>query len=1192
MISPDSNVGRGISALLVYSMILLAVPVNGMVAEAERAKADRLIRASTPKPAMIASRDLSESEMETMRGKAGENPYMAGSSKVSVDFHGIDLSSGNFGTSATDLSFEGGYGIPINVTRSYSANNSDEGPLGKGWTLSVDIRNTAGGLLKSASSPVRSVPNVFRERPSAQSDPNIPVSVQPVNAVVSQDAGGRESTVQRDVDGVLTTPAWDKNVISTEYEYRDGAQIMVSNTVETPEGTVYVYEKLGYYLNGGAKPWNDSQATPEPSNVLKPVSVTDRHGNQTTYTYDSSENNWVQFVKSNGTAKEARLLSIEMPNGLEIGFTWSSNRIVSTTDGTRTVSYQYTNGLLTGVGTPASEALGSPGKYTTTYAYGSATGYNSQSQQATNLLTSITDPRGMVRQIAYKMAEARTGPYATVVEGVVAWRVIEPNGHYAYFEPTLTVADPPSPSPVYGQTGGFELRIGGPSGELIDEGDYVFGFSTTSTPRFFAAMIRFSAPDPPVPYAFVRHLSFPTQDLTKEIVYTPLYEHGLGGRGFTYPTGGASGNQTHIVETATSYNFMGNPLAKTVSEFPTVAAYSGSPSQTMSVQYAYWGKDKYFQQKATRQKTGSSSWRYSYTDYYSNTAATGKKGQTYRVWDDKRADFIFEEDATWRYDVVPDDYDTHSAQFDYDSKGRPIDVWKIQKTTTNPWTYVRTHTEYGADQSPWWGMATDVTEDYGGINRVTETLEYDTAGRAISVLDAAGRQWDTTYDLDGKVLDVWRMDAPHELEVVAYEYGTTPGEVEYGMVTSVLDGIYTTEQEIAYHDDPGEGWHGQVASVEESRHETSVHTASYTYWDAGDRKDATHVTPNGTSKWRYKDYVSVGTPGSMSRVFQTMVRLNSGGSETSEQFFYAFDCSGRLKHATFAMTPQNGYTDYSVPAASRGRATYNYDAGGRLSGLVQEWETWGGSSYSAQPLLKTESTYSGYLALKTETKQFANNGSGAWVQEREEDYGYDADLDYLTSTTYAEGGSPVTQTWTYDAAGNRASDSLNTGSWAYDNLNRMTASPLRVYENDVLGNRTWTNRTSQTLAVKYNWDVLNRMSATANISTGGARYEYRADGMRVLKVEGLSLVWVEEAESEEEEQEEGSGYWDEYWASNKPTTRYYYEGQMGIEEDFTRKVSGQDQTDVIRHGLGAQGIDFIGADAYNASPSEGRIRLL
>ncbi len=71
------------------------------------------------------------------------------------------------------------------------------------------------------------------------------------------------------------------------------------------------------------------------------------------------------------------------------------------------------------------------------------------------------------------------------------------------------------------------------------------------------------------------------------------------------------------------------------------------------------------------------------------------------------------------------------------------------------------------------------------------------------------------------------------------------------------------------------------------------------------------------------------------------------------------------------------------------------------------------------------------------------------------------------------------------------------------------------------------------------------MSATANISTDGARYEYRADGMRVLKVEGLSLVWVEEAENEEEEQEEGSGYWDEFWSANKPTSRATGSGRVG-----------------------------------------------
>ena len=88
----------------------------------------------------------------------------------------------------------------------------------------------------------------------------------------------------------------------------------------------------------------------------------------------------------------------------------------------------------------------------------------------------------------------------------------------------------------------------------------------------------------------------------------------------------------------------------------------------------------------------------------------------------------------------------------------------------------------------------------------------------------------------------------------------------------------------------------------------------------------------------------------------------------------------------------------------------------------------------------------------------------------------------------------------------------------------------------------------------------------------------------VHQLPGLSLVWVEEAETEEEEQEEVSGYWDEYWNTNKPTTRYYYEGQMGIEEDYTREIEESMETDVTRYGLGARGIDFLEVDAYDSSP--------
>jgi hypothetical protein len=64
--------------------------------------------------------------MKQVQGRDGINPYAAGSSKWDVNYKGVNLMTGNFTTSGTDLTFEGGYGIPVNVTRSYSANSGDE----------------------------------------------------------------------------------------------------------------------------------------------------------------------------------------------------------------------------------------------------------------------------------------------------------------------------------------------------------------------------------------------------------------------------------------------------------------------------------------------------------------------------------------------------------------------------------------------------------------------------------------------------------------------------------------------------------------------------------------------------------------------------------------------------------------------------------------------------------------------------------------------------------------------------------------------------------------------------------------------------------------------------------------------------------------------------------------------------------
>ncbi len=105
------------------------------------------------------------------------------------------------------------------------------------------------------------------------------------------------------------------------------------------------------------------------------------------------------------------------------------------------------------------------------------------------------------------------------------------------------------------------------------------------------------------------------------------------------------------------------------------------------------------------------------------------------------------------------------------------------------------------------------------------------------------------------------------------------------------------------------------------------------------------------------------------------------------------------------------------------------------------------------------------------------------------------------------------------------------------------------------------------------------MAKAVNTSTG-ARYVYRADGMRTQKVEGFNLSWTWT------DLLHTSGYYDVVTATNLPTTRYFYDGQMGMEDDYTHHVGSADQVDVTRYGLGARGIDRIEktTDAYGSSP--------
>lgn len=1179
MIRINSPFGKSVAVFSTFSLVFCMVPSMAWAKTSNDVQTWVKEKMPKPKPTPIKSRLLSESSMKSMNGKIGENPYAAGQSKWDVVYKGVNLMTGNFTTSGTDLTFEGGYGIPVNVTRSYSANAVDEGPLGKGWTLSVDVRSTAGGMMKSSSAPVRSVPTNFKEKPTAQLDPNMVYAdgshgdssgTNPISAVVATDSGGTEETIQRDADGILSTPPWDKNKIDSEYETQIiggvNYQIMKKNWVNTPEGTVYVYQKQGAYTGGGIGRYQEadeaSAPTPsEPSNVLKISTATDRHGNVTTYTYDQSTN--VTFVKANGTTSEHPLTAIQMPNGHKIAFEWSGNRMIKAKEvgagGTilRQVQYGYTDGLLTSVTTPGGKV--------TTYGYGNCSTASSAGvppslpHYPTDLMTSITDCRGLTTSISYQMKLFyRIGLVPAAV------RITAPNGIKTDFEVYTPTA---SGDEYYSFRDYYTV---GSTDTSVNSGQVRMSYTSTTATMYETREISNAAIlAAPAPHEISYDIA--TQDQLLETFR--VYDF-VPNAFFPYMFGDPNMPPALLskTESSTMSNFMGNPLVKTNKEYHYSGNYNNdfttfTLDRTVTTSYAYWGAEKYYQQKAIKDTGG----RLSFKDYYDNTATQGKKGQTYRVYDQARANIWLNTGVTlpsyatsetaWRYQVEVADASKYSAQFDYDIKGRAIDAWKIQNTVTSPWTYVRNHTSYGLDTDGSWGQANQVIEDYGGINRTCSNMEYDANGRATKVQDASGKILHTTFDADGMIQSIEKIAGSTSTPILTYTYGSSG--LSNGLIVSVTDNISGVAQNVTYCSSGGGV--GSISAITEVNGGDS-YTVGCTYNLAGERDTATYLTMSAvglgsTVKWKYSDYAPMGLPTSPRRLFQRLTNLDpSTLSPTTEEFHYSYDQMGRPRQATFAMTPQawtpstgDYYYDASHRPATRGRTYYDYDSGGRVKGVYNWWDTWnsGTSSYSSAPIRANECTYELSTlnrGLKAQSKYF-NVNSGSWNLQRTESYGYDANLDYLTSANYGDGLANQSVTWTYDAAGNRASDSSQSGTWSYDNLNRMTASPgVSTYVNDILGNRTQKGVNDGASTVTYDWDDLNRMASLSIGSSNSNTYAYRADGLRVSK--------------------SGTGS-----ASSQSSTLYRYDGQMGIEE--VERNSAGTVTAMSRMVPGPRGLEAI-----------------
>jgi len=66
-----------------------------------------------------------------------------------------------------------------------------------------------------------------------------------------------------------------------------------------------------------------------------------------------------------------------------------------------------------------------------------------------------------------------------------------------------------------------------------------------------------------------------------------------------------------------------------------------------------------------------------------------------------------------------------------------------------------------------------------------------------------------------------------------------------------------------------------------------------------------------------------------------------------------------------------------------------------------------------------------------------------------------------------------------------------------------------------------------------------------------------------------------------------SGYYDYNEDQNYPTTRYYYDGQMMVEDDYTVEGQYEPVVTVMRYGIGARGIDFLAKSVDGGAETKG-----
>lgn len=381
-----------------------------------------------------------------------------------------------------------------------------------------------------------------------------------------------------------------------------------------------------------------------------------------------------------------------------------------------------------------------------------------------------------------------------------------------------------------------------------------------------------------------------------------------------------------------------------------------------------------------------------------------------------------------------------------------------QKLTETNLKDVLTQYTYGTSGASL-GNLTQVVQDAGTgkLNR-TSTVTYDAAGRALSSTDPKSQASSVIYNALGQP-----TQATLPGETVSYVYGAN------GRTESVTDGRGTTTP--AY-----ETGSDRVASVTDP----VTGQTGYTYGLAGERLT---ISLPGGGTWTYELGWNMLPKDDPNSVGKMVWKLTDDGGRIVE---YSQNVSGVLREVRNNQgTGTYMKTRYELDSGTGG-ATHGWTAQVKNTWHWQQYGNW-----MSKVLVQNDYTRDDNGCRLTNAISDQNG------LVRTETYGYDA-LARLTSVNYGDGD---TQSYTFDAMGNRLTKVHNgtSESYTYNNANMLLTRGAGSYTNDTNGNTlTGGGRTNT-------WDGQNRLTQCVY---GGVttNHTYGGDGLRRKTVQGTSTT--------------------------------------------------------------------------------------